>query len=81
MFYVEAFIELGSCRLNGMSLGAIPFTSIVEYHRIFDVGDLEDFLYLIRKMDDVLLSLESKRMKKEMNSGSGKSDTKNNNSV
>lgn len=64
-FYLAAFRELGSCRNIGMSMGPIPFTAIVEYSKIFDVGDFEDFHYLIRLMDDTLLDLESKKSKQK----------------
>ncbi len=66
--YIDAFEELSSCRVNTLSLGPIPFTAIVEYSKIFDVGDFEEFLYLIRRMDHrylILMAEKSKAKSKE----------------
>lgn len=52
-FYIDAFTELSSCRSIGMALGPIPFTAIMEYSRIFEVEDAEEFLYFIRRMDNI----------------------------
>ena len=60
-FYLDAFKELGTCRTSAMSVGPIPFTAITEYSRLYDVGDFDEFLFVIRKMDDTLLELEGKR--------------------
>jgi hypothetical protein len=69
-FFFDAFRELSSCRPQGLGLSPIPFTAIVEYSRLFDVGDFEDFLWIIRKMDDCYLNLEAKKSKpKGTNSG------------
>jgi len=47
-----------------MALGPIPFTAILEYSRLYDVGEsFDDFLYLIRVMDNTILELEEKRSK------------------
>lgn len=59
-FYYDAWGELNSCRQIGMSVGPIPFTAIVEYSRLYEVGDFEEFLFLIRKMDSVFLPLVNK---------------------
>lgn len=63
-FYFDAFRELSSCRQIAMGLGPIPFTAIVEYSRLYQVGDFEDFLYFIRLMDNELIMLENKRAEK-----------------
>ena len=63
-FYMDAFYELSSCRINSMSVGPIPFTAIVEYSRLYGVEDVEDFHYIIRQMDNVFLKLESSKSKK-----------------
>ena len=60
-FYIEAFYELSSCRVSSMALGPIPFTAIVEYARLFDLSEFEDFHYYIRAMDNALLKLEAER--------------------
>jgi len=64
-FYLDAFKELGTCRTSSMSVGPIPFTAIVEYSKIYDVGDFDEFLFLIRHMDDTLLELESEKGNKD----------------
>lgn len=71
-YYVDAFIELGTCRNSSMSLGPIPFTAISEYAKIYGVEDFEEFLYLIRRMDKALMDMEA-------NSGRGQSKKGNNN--
>lgn len=48
-----------------MSIGPIPFTAIVEYFKLFGVGDFEEFLYFIRVMDNTFLNLEYDRDKKK----------------
>lgn len=60
-FYLDAFRELGSCRSGGFDLMPIPFTAISEYSTIYQIGDFEDFAYVIRRMDDAYLEAQSKR--------------------
>ena len=60
-WYVDSFKELSSCRSFGMASGPIPFTAIVEYSRIYEVEDFEEFLYLMRVMDYKYLDMESKK--------------------
>lgn len=59
-----------------MSAGPIPFTAVVEYSRIYDVGDFYDFLFFIRQMDEELLKLidqeSKKKKKKDSSDGVGK---------
>jgi len=63
--YLEAFRELGTCRPSGMGgTGYIPFTSIIEYSKIYDVGEFEDFIYLIREMDKTYIDFASKKQEK-----------------
>jgi hypothetical protein len=56
-FYFDAFRELSTCRPSGLDLAAIPFTAIVDYSRIYELGDFEDFIYIIRAMDNEFLRL------------------------
>lgn len=46
-----------------MGDGPIPFTSIVEYFKIYEdeLEDFDEFLYLIRLMDKKLLESISKK--------------------
>ena len=42
-----------------MSLAPIPFTAIVEYAKIYSVDELEDFIYIMRVMDDEYMRLKN----------------------
>lgn len=75
VFWLDAFRELSSCRVNGMGLGPIPFTSIIEYARIFKVDDFEEFLYIIRRMDDAVLEIEAAKAKGKGNASDKPSTT------
>lgn len=59
-----------------MDLQPIPFTAIVEYSRIYEVGDRQEFLEIIRAMDDTFLSLQEEAAKKEKPAGSATSAAK-----
>lgn len=63
-FYLDAFKELSTCRPTGFGVGPIPFTAIVEYAKIYDVGDFHEFLDIVRIMDSKFLELDSKANKK-----------------
>lgn len=79
-FYIDAFRELSTCRPSSQGLGPIPFTAIVEYARVFDVDDFEEFLYLVRLMDDVVLDNVNSKTNIEGNSnGTTTTDQKNHN--
>jgi hypothetical protein len=56
-FYTEAFTELGTCRPVGMALAPIPFTAIIEYSRLYELDDIEEFAYLMRLMDGTFMRL------------------------
>lgn len=78
-FYLDAFRELSTCRSSGMGLGPIPFTAIVEYSRLYDVGDFDDFNYIIRLVDNAYLELNDKKNKGGESNGStkaGKADNR-----
>lgn len=74
-FYNDAFHELSTARQIGLGVGSIPFTAIVEYFRIYGTQteeDLDEFLYVIRRMDNTFLELNSSDMKaKEKGKKSG----------
>ena len=55
-----------------MGDGAIPFTAVVEYSTIMEVEDFDEFLYVIRRIDDLI-------MKRRANDG--QRNTKDNNKV
>lgn len=41
----------------------IPFTAIAEYARIYEVEDIQEFLYLIREMDNEYIAIDSNKKK------------------
>lgn len=62
-FVYAAFHELKTDRSGGFSYGPIPWTAIDAYARRFGIDDLEefeDFVFLIRAMDDVHLKAAAK---------------------
>jgi len=63
-FYIDAYQELSTCRPAGMDLQPIPFTAIVDYSRIYNVGDFEEFNYIMRELDNTFLTLHHERQKK-----------------
>lgn len=58
--YYDAFREVRSCvQIEG---GPIPFTSILEYFRIYNIeGSFDDFLYIMRVMESVFFEFAEKR--------------------
>lgn len=56
--YYEAFFELDSERSIGMMLGSIPRSKIIDYADRYEFGYelTEDFVYLIRAMDNAHLA-------------------------
>ncbi len=77
-FYIDAFRELSTTRPSSFGVGPIPFTAIVEYARIYEVEDFDDFIYFIRLMDNEILRLENERNKKQANTnGNTNSSPKN----
>jgi hypothetical protein len=62
-FYFSAFSELSTTRQAGFGVGPIPFTAIVDYSRLFEIEDFEEFSYVIRRMDQVYLELNDQEKK------------------
>lgn len=56
-WYIEAFNELSTCR-TGLDITPIPFTAIYEYAKIYELDDFDDFLYIIRLIDNFIISKE-----------------------
>lgn len=54
-FYFDAFYELCTTRQMGMALGPIPFTAIIDYFKLYDLSDFDEFSYVMRRMDRVYL--------------------------
>lgn len=72
-FYVEAFQELITCKSSEES--SIPFTSIVEYFKIYGEGeDFDEFIYIMRRMDSAYIDAKSKKKKVAQGSNNGSPD-------
>lgn len=78
-FYLDAFRELSTARPSGLDIQPISFTSIVEYFKIYELNDFDDFFYLMRRMDLVFLKLNSEKESKNKgsNSAGNKTDKRN----
>lgn len=52
--YMQAFLDLDSSRLSGMSMGRIPWLTIYDYcDRIGVIGDQRiDLIYCVQSLDD-----------------------------
>ncbi len=60
--------------------GSIPFTSIVEYYKIYGDGeDFDEFLYLVRSMDSAFTEAQEEKKKGKTNNGTTNTNTKNHN--
>ena len=78
--YLDAFAELGTCRISAGGMAPIPVTAIADYARHYDVGDMDDFLHIIRSMDDRLMELEREKDEKKKPEGkNGKANANQNN--
>lgn len=75
-FFIEAFLELDTCRGVGFDISPIPFTSIVEYAKIYEVEDTEEFVYLIRSMDNTYIRLN--KSKRKSSNATNRNDNQNN---
>lgn len=50
-------------------MGPIPFTAIVEYYKIYPMGEFEEFHFIIRSMDDTLMRLSRTKETKQKDGG------------
>jgi hypothetical protein len=70
--YTEAFVELNTCRPQGFGPAPIPFLAILEYAKLYEIEDTEEFIYIIRTMDNAYMSKQEKP--KDVNKTSSKTD-------
>lgn len=68
--YIEAFKVLSGRRTVGMSPNPISLSEIVTYANLYELDDIEDFIYCVSEMDDCYLikmaeQQERKRSKAE----------------
>ena len=71
MIYIEMFFELDTCR-GGMGNNPISFTDIYNFATIKGISDFDDFLYLMRRLDHIIINY---RDKKNDNSNKNNSST------
>ena len=53
-------------------MGPIPFTAIVDYTRLFEIPEFEEFCYVIRRLDQTYLDLNSEDTAKPVEKEKGK---------
>ena len=58
-WYVECFFELNTCR-NTFNLSPIPFNVIIEFARLYNIEDTEEFFYIMRKVDNTYVEIMGK---------------------
>ena len=72
---LRAFGVLSASRLlyagsTGAVAGAIPLAEIQAYCSLFQVSDVEDFIHLIRAMDDAYLTRVAEQRREPSTQGS-----------
>ena len=65
-FYGDCWSELSTCRVMG---GPIPFTSIIDFARIYEIDDIADFNSIIRMIDDFYLQASAAKREAEIPKG------------
>ena len=73
-FVYKSFWELSTARPVGWGPGPIPWTVIrdfADFHQL-DQEDFEEFVFLIRAMDQAFLAYHSEQAKKEKSKPGGK---------
>lgn len=79
-FYLDAFRELSTSRPSGLEIQSIPFTAIAEYFKIYglDESDFDEFVFIIRLMDNTFLDLNDSANKAEKGKNASVNSNKNN---
>lgn len=64
--YFTAFAELSSCRPVGMGMGAIPWTSMIDYAKAYEFDDeqREDLFFFVRALDKAFLDYHKEKQDK-----------------
>lgn len=44
-----------------MTVAPIPFSAIIEYAKVYNIEELEEFLYYIRRLDKVYIEFQEKK--------------------
>jgi len=63
-----------------MEIQSIPFTAVVEYFNIYGLADFDEFLYIIRRMDNSFLEMNEENNKSERGNNATKHTDKKDNS-
>lgn len=61
--YYIAFENLNSDRLSAFELGPIPTMAILNYAKYFDIKDVDNFLSIVRCMDNAFIKFHDKKQK------------------
>lgn len=63
--YLEAFMELNTCRSVSWSAGPIPWSAVQDYGMTFEFAadEMEDLHYHIRRMDAAFLDQQDSKPK------------------
>lgn len=63
--YFMAFLDLTTCRNQGMGDGPIPWTAIKDWAMYYGLNELQtdDLFYMIREMDAAYLDYRAKQQK------------------
>lgn len=70
--YLDAFLDLNTCRSVGMAEGPIPWSAIMDYCQAYEIdGETRDnVMYHVRALDVVYMDHRAKKL------GKGKPDGK-----
>lgn len=60
MIYIEQFFELDTCR-GGLANNPISFTDIYNFAMIKEIEEFDDFLYLMRRLDNIIMKYRDKK--------------------
>lgn len=63
-YYLTAFFKLSGSRQNGMGIGAIPLSEIINYCEFLEDDDPETFIDIIQHCDNTYMELEAEKMEK-----------------
>ena len=63
-----------------MEIQSIPFTAIAEYFKIYELSEFDEFVYIIRVMDNAFMEMNEDYQKSERGNNAAKhTDKKDNN--
>lgn len=72
MVYLDMFFELDTCRVASYN-SPIPFTAIYNFANIKEIENFDEFLYIIRLLDNTVIQHREKQNDNANKNNSGKS--------